>query len=57
MKQGNETVLLEGCDGTESWTEKYFYFQPINDIPIKIEILIGTFRGVWLDDLIVFEEY
>ena len=57
LKQGGETLLLDGCQGIESWTEKYFYFQPINNVPVKIELLVGTEHGVWLDDLIVFEEY
>ena len=57
LKQGDETLLLDGCHGIESWTEKYFYFQPINNVPVKIKLLVGTEHGVWLDDLIVFEEY
>ncbi|RLD60122.1 MAG: hypothetical protein DRJ01_10185 [Bacteroidetes bacterium] len=56
LKQGDETIFLDGCSGVDSWTEKYFYFQPINNIPVKIELLVGTEHGIWLDDLIVFQE-
>jgi len=57
LKQGDETVLMESCQGIESWTEKYFYFQPKNNVPVKIEHLVGPTHGVWLDNLIVFEQY
>jgi hypothetical protein len=57
LKQGNEYVLDEVISGVNDWTEKYFYFQPINNVPVKIKLLIGTERGVWLDDLILLEEY
>jgi hypothetical protein len=56
LKQGSEDIFMDGVMGVNSWTEKYFYFQPSNDIPVKIEILVGTKRGIRLDDLIILEE-
>lgn len=55
LKQGSEQIFMDGLSGVNDWTEKYFYFQPKNDIPVKVELLIGTDKGVWLDDLIVLE--
>jgi hypothetical protein len=57
LKQGNEDLLIDGVMGVNDWTEQYFYFQPKNNISVKIKLLIGTDRGVWLDDLILLEEY
>ena len=57
LKQGSEVILSEWLAEINSWTEKYFYFQPKNNIPVKIDLLVGTQKGIWLDDLIVFEEY
>lgn len=60
LKQGNEYLINEVIDGynaDNSWTEKYFYFQPENNIPVKIDIFVGTTLGIWIDDLIIFEEY
>ena len=57
LKQGNEVILSEWLDEIDNWTEKYFYFQPINNVPVKLDLLIGTRKGVSLDDLITLEEY
>jgi len=57
LKQGNDVILSEWLAEIDDWAEKYFYFQPNNNIPVKIELLVGTRKGIWLDDLIVLEEY
>ena len=54
--QGNELLLIASMSATNGWFENYEYFQPLNNIPVKIQISVGHFNGVWLDDLIVFEE-
>jgi hypothetical protein len=57
IKQGQDILLSEWCAEIDSWTEKYFYFQPLNNVPVKIEFLVGTKKGLWLDDLLILEEY
>ena len=57
IEQGNEYLATKTMRGTEGWFEKNVYFQPLNGIPVKIRIYVGNYTGVWLDNLIVFEEY
>ncbi len=57
IKQGQDVLLSEWCPEIDSWTEKYFYFRPLNNVPVKIEFLVGTKKGLWLDDLLILEEY
>ena len=56
LKQGSDFILNETISGNNDWTEKYFYFQPINNIPVKISIGVGTLEGLWLDKLIILEQ-
>ncbi len=56
LQQGDETIFMDGCSETEQWTDQFFYFLPVNNVPVKVILLIGTAHGVWLDDLIFLEE-
>lgn len=57
LKQGNVAILSEWFKEHDSWTEKYFYFRPVNDAPVKINLMVGANRSIYLDDLSILEKY
>ena len=56
FKQQDKTVITESCLVNNNWVEKQIFFQVDNDTPVKLEFLVGTESGIWIDNMIVFEE-
>lgn len=57
VKQADKYIVNENLSGVSNWTEKYFYFKANSNVPVKIELIAGTDKGIHLDDLIVLSEY
>jgi len=53
--QGNENVISQSFGNYPSWTQKSFSFEAKSSASVKIEFLIGTTRGAWIDDLELIE--
>lgn len=53
--QGNTILIDQSFGNYPSWTQKSFSFEATSSASVKIEFLIGTTRGAWIDDLEVIE--
>jgi hypothetical protein len=53
--QGNTNVISQSFGNYPSWTQKSFSFEAASSTPVKIEFLIGTTRGAWIDNLELIE--
>jgi hypothetical protein len=49
--QGSTNVVSQSFGNYPSWTQKSFSFEALSSASVKIEFLIGTTRGAWIDDL------
>ena len=49
--QGSTNVISQSFGNYPSWTQKSFSFEALSSASVKIEFLIGTTRGAWIDDL------
>jgi hypothetical protein len=54
--QGNENVISQSFGNYPSWTQNSFSFESTSTVSVKIEFLIGTTRGAWIDDLELLEK-
>ena len=54
--QGSANVLSQSFGNYPSWTTKSFSFTATSSSSVKIEFLIGTTRGAWIDDIKLFEK-
>ena len=54
--QGNENVISQSFGNYPSWTQKSFSFAAKSSVSVKIEFLIGTTRGVWIDYIELIEK-
>ena len=53
--QGSTNVISQSFGNYPSWTQKSFSFEATSSTSVKIEFLIGTTRGAWIDDLKLIE--
>jgi hypothetical protein len=51
VMQGQQTLVSESFGGAPDWAAKGFSFQVTDNAPIKIRFEVGSYRGVWLDDV------
>lgn len=49
--QGNEKLISQSFGNRPAWTKKSYSFVANSSASVKIEFLIGTTRGVWIDDI------
>ena len=49
--QGSTNIISQSFGNNPVWTQKSFSFEALSSASIKIEFLIGTTRGAWIDDL------
>jgi hypothetical protein len=53
--QGNENVISQSFGNYPAWTQKAFSFEAKSSASVKIEFLVGTTRGAWIDNLELVE--
>lgn len=51
VMQNGKVVARESFGNAVDWAAKGFSFEVTNNAPIKIRFEIGSFRGVWVDDV------
>ena len=51
VEQGNNNPVGVSFGNFTSWTQKTFSFTATSASPVRIKFLIGTTKGVWLDEL------
>ena len=56
IMQGSTVLLSQSFGNYPDWVQKSFSFQATKPVPISIKFLIGTKRGVWIDDLSLTEQ-
>jgi hypothetical protein len=49
--QGSTNIISQSFGNYPAWTQKSFSFEALTSASVKIEFLIGTTRGAWIDDL------
>ncbi len=49
--QNGRTLVSESFGGAPDWTAKGFSFQVTDSAPIQIRFEVGSYRGVWIDDV------
>jgi hypothetical protein len=56
--QGSTNVISASFGNHPAWTQRSFSFQAASSAPVRIEFLIGTTRGAWIDsiDFIVIQK-
>jgi len=49
--QGSTNLIDESFGNYPNWTQRSFSFTATSSASVKIEFLIGTTRGAWIDDI------
>ncbi|MCX6248014.1 MAG: hypothetical protein NTW10_09790 [Bacteroidetes bacterium] len=49
--QGSTNVISDSFGNHPAWTQRSFSFEATSSASVKIEFLIGTMRGAWIDSI------
>ncbi|MCX6251441.1 MAG: hypothetical protein NTX61_11900 [Bacteroidetes bacterium] len=55
LVQGNTNLIDESFGNYPNWTQRSFSFTATSSASVKIEFLIGSTRGAWIDDIALVE--
>ena len=56
VEQGNEHLISQSFGNYPDWTQRSFSFAANSSASVKIEFLIGTTRGAWIDSIELIEK-